>query len=195
MDLVNLVAGVSGAVVGGGIAGYFSIKATEKAFKNQRLLAQENEAQLLNNFLLAIYDELDTLYDRYSDTVGGYIEELKEGDALNFYYPVVSDFFIVYNGNSFLLGKIDDDVLRKKIVATYTLAKGLIDSFHLNNELVSKFEFANKLYYESKSDIHKEQASAHYQQLIAYAKTLKAGHYEFKEQTLSLLALLRKRDV
>ncbi len=123
------------------------------------------------------------------------VESLNDNEALAFYYPLVSDFFTIYNGNSFLIGRIKDNDLRKQIIKTYTLAKGMVDSFRLNNDLVSKWEFSEKLYAESQLDVHKNQAVAHYQSLIEYAKSLKESHKLLKQETSSLLRALRKNGV
>ena len=72
--------------------------------------------------------------------MGARVESLKEGEPLLVYYPLVSDFFTVYNGNSFLIGRIPYNDLRKQIIKTYTLAKGMADSFRMNNDLNQKFE-------------------------------------------------------
>lgn len=52
------------------------------------------------------------------------------------YYPVFSDFFTVYHNNAFLISQVQDDGLRKQIVTTYTLAKGLVDSWRLNTSFM-----------------------------------------------------------
>jgi hypothetical protein len=46
--------------------------------------------------------------------MGSRVDNLKDHEALAFYYSLVSDFFSVYNGNSFLIGRIPDNDLRKK---------------------------------------------------------------------------------
>lgn len=186
---------ISGAVVGGLITGLFAIKATTKSFQHQREHAEENEEKLIRGLLQSIHDEIETIYERYQDTMGARLESLPEGEALNFYYPLVSDFFTVYNGNSFLIGRIPDNDMRKQIIKTYTLAKGIVDSFRLNNDLVGKFEFSNKVYEETQQEVHKKQAIAHYAALIEYAKTLKASHVELKKEISALLRALRKNGV
>lgn len=127
--------------------------------------------------------------------MGSRLESLVDGAALNFYYPVFSDFFTVYNGNSFLIGRIPDNDLRKQIIKTYTLSKGMVDSFRLNNDLVQKFEHSNMVFFETKQQIHQQQATAHYQALVGYAKTLKQQHYMLKQEIQNLLRELRKHGV
>ena len=173
----------------------FALRATQKSFDNQKEQSDSNEAKLIKGLLQAIHDEVETVLERYQDTMGARLESLKDGEALTFYYPLVSDFFTVYNGNSFLLGRIPDNDLRKQIIKTYTLAKAMVDSFRLNNDLVQKFEYSGKIYQETQLELHKQQAQAHYQSLVEYAKELKQGHHAIKKEISALLRALRKHGV
>lgn len=127
--------------------------------------------------------------------MGATLESLDKGHGLSYYYPLFSDFFSVYNGNSFLIGRIPNNDLRKQIVKTYSLAKAMIDSYRLNNELVSKWEFSEKFYAESQQEVHKNQVAAHYAALIDYAKSLKESHKILKQEVAGLLRELRKSGV
>lgn len=195
VDWINFFSAIAGAIVGGSIAGFFSLKATQKSHQNELDKAKESEEKLISGFLQAIHDEIETVYDRYQESMGARLESLDDGNALTFYYPLVSDFFTVYNGNSFLLGRISGNDLRKQIIKTYTVSKGLVDSFRMNNDLVSKYEFSERLYAETKLDVHKDQSIAHYQALVEYAKTLKELHRTLKQEVSLLLRELRKNGV
>jgi hypothetical protein len=195
MDWSSFGSAITGAIVGGFIAGFFALKSTQKSFDNQKSQSDESEEKLIKGVLQAIHDELETIFERYRDTMGSRIDSLKEHEALAFYYPLVGDYFTVYNGNSFLIGRIPDNDLRKKIIKTYTIAKGMVDSFRLNNDLVSKWEFSEKLYAESQLEVHKQQAIAHYSALVDYATSLKEGHASFKLEVNDLLRELRKNGV
>ncbi len=194
-DWSSFGSAITGAIIGGLIAGYFALEATRRSFKNQRIHAEENEEKIILSLMQAIHDEIETIYDRYQETMGARIETLNEGEALVFYYPLVSDFFTVYNGNSALIGRISDNDLRKQIIKTYTLSKGMIDSFRMNNELVQKCEHSNKIYEETQKEAHKQHAAAHYQLLIEYAKSLKQSHIMLKQEIANLLRVLRKNGV
>ena len=186
---------IIGAIVGGLITGFFALESTRRSFRNQREHADENEKKIIQGLLQAIHDEIETVYDRYQETMGSKLESLGEGGALTFYYPLVSDFFSVYNGNAFLIGRIPDNDLRKQIIKTYTLSKGMVDSFRLNNDLVQKFEHSSKVFGETKHDVHKQHSIAHYNSLVEYAKTLKQAHQSLKQEIASLLRSLRKHGV
>lgn len=186
---------ISGALVGGFTTGFFALITTKKAHDNQLDHAKENEEKLIQGLLQAIHDEVETVFDRYQETMGSRLESLKDGDPLLTYYPLVSDFFSVYNGNSFLIGRIPDNDLRKQIIKAYTLGKGMIDSFRMNNDLNQKLDHWHQVFQESKSDVHKERAKAHFKSLVDYAKVLKETHQQVKVETANLLRSLRKYGV
>lgn len=195
IEASDFISALVGAIVGGLITGFFSLKTTKQALENQKQQSSDNEKTIINSLLQAIHDEIETVYDRYQETMGARLESLGENQPLNFYYPLVSDFFSVYNGNTFLIGRIQNNDLRKQIIKTYTLSKGIVDSFRLNNDLVHKFEHANKLYEESKQEVHKQHAIAHYNSLITYASSLKESHNVLKQEISNLLRTLRKHGV
>ncbi|MDD3597178.1 hypothetical protein [Sulfuricurvum sp.] len=188
---ISGIYGIIGAIIGGG----FTLIGTYYTFKNQREQASENEKKIMQSLLQAIHDELETINERYQETVGSRIESLEEGKGLTFYYPLVSDYFSVYNGNTFLIGRIENNDLRKQIIKTYTLLKGMVDSFRLNNDLVQKFEHSNKIFDETQSDVHRQHAIAHHMSLVEYAKTLQKGHQSLKQEMSILLRSIRKQGV
>jgi len=184
-----------GAIAGGVITGYFSSKATKVAHANQKEIALENENQIIRSLMQALHDELETIFDNYQENMGNRLESLDDGKPLFFYYPLVSDFFNVYNGNTFLLGRIKDNDLRKSIIKTYTLGKGMVDSYRMNNDLVQKFEHWDSVYAETQSKFYLEKARAQQQGLIEYARVLKQQHATLKQNVHATLRSLRKNGV
>ena len=116
MDWNIFGSAISGAIIGGLIAGGFALLSTQKSFDNQREHADDSEKKLIKGVLQSIHDEIETVIERYQEAMGSRIESLDKGKALTFYYPLVSDFFTVYHGNSFLIGRIPDNDLRKQII-------------------------------------------------------------------------------
>lgn len=157
---------------------------------------QEIEGRkLLKSLLQAIHDEIETVWESYQMGMGIHIEALKEGQPLLMYYPVTQDYFTVYSGNSFLIGRIDDNDLRKDIIVTYTLARALIDSYRMNNELVQKYENIHWIFKETGNNVHKLLGEAHYLGLKNYSGSLKKYHYGLKKNVEDLLRKLRKKGV
>jgi uncharacterized protein YeaO (DUF488 family) len=194
-DWASFGSAITGAVLGGLITGYFALRSTDKSHSHQLNLAKENEEKLIKGLLQAIHDETETVFERYQETMGARLESLRDGEPLLVYYPLVSDFFTVYNGNSFLIGRIPDNDLRKQIIKTYTLAKGIIDSYRLNNDFNQKLEYWHQLFQESKNEVHQQKAAAVFSSLVEYAKTLKLGHQQVKTESSLLLRNLRKHGV
>jgi hypothetical protein len=194
-DWITVAAALVGAIIGGGITGFFTMRATNKAFKLQQKQANDQEKKLIHGLLRAIHDEVETVWEQYQESMGVQVEALQDGKPIEYYFPVTNDFFTVYNGNSFLIGRIPDHDLRKRIIRTYTLAKGLVNSFRLNNEFLYKREMAVKIREETEQEVHKRQADAHSKALIMYAKEIRKSHQSTKEAAKSLLRELRKQGV
>jgi len=188
-------AAIGGAIVGGVITGYFTLRGVEKSHQNAIELQQKKEQAIIQGLLQALHDEVETIWERYMEGVGFHLEALKENQPLIMYYPVVQDYFTVYNSNAFLIGHIDDNDLRKDIVFLYTTAKGLVDSYRLNNDLVQKFEYWNGLHLETQNEAHKNRAVAQFAVLVEYAKTIKKQHDILKQKSSELLRKFRKSGV
>lgn len=103
--------------------------------------------------------------------------------------------FTVYRENSHLLGKISDADLRKAIIVTYTQAKGILDTYSLNNRFIQEYERWLYLFRETGQQIHQQTANALLQVLTKMAQQLKTAHNELKEQVEEVLRKLRKTGV
>jgi hypothetical protein len=188
-------AAILGAIVGGVITGYFTLKGVDKSYKNSINLQKNKGESVIQGLLQAIHDEVETIWDRYMEGAGFQLEALKDNQPFIMYYPVVQDYFTVYNSNSFLIGHIHDTDLRKDIVYLYTTAKGLVDSYRMNNDLVQKFEHWNGLYLETQNEAHKTRAGAQHAALVEYPKSIKKQHEILKQKSGELLRKLRKSGV
>jgi hypothetical protein len=156
---------------------------------------KEQDARTLMGLLQAVHDEIETLWDLYMEGIGHRLEELPNGQALSTYYPVTQEYFTVYNTNAFFIGRIRDNDLRKLIVSTYSKARGLIDSYRLNNDLVQKHEHAYWLFLQTNSPVHEVAVQGRLQALVNYAAALKRLHEDVKRQVQDLLRALRKERV
>lgn len=191
----TLIVSVVGALVGGGLTGYFTLRAADKSHKNALDLQKQNQKKLIKGFLQAVHDEIETLWETYQAGIGVQLEASPEGHGLLVYYPVTQDYFTVYNSNGFLIGHIEDPDLRKMIVQVYSKARGLIDSYKMNNDLVAKFEYWANLHKETNNAVYEQNAKGMLVVLQDYGKKLKKSHYELKELSSQLLRRLRKMGV
>jgi len=195
MNLDSLLSGLIGAVIGGLLTGAFSIFAVNKSENFARDSKTKQDKRTLKGLLQALHDELESVNDRYQETMGAQIESLPDGQPLLVYYPVINDFFTVYNANAHLIGTIENNDLRKSIVRTYVLAKGLVDSFRMNNDLVAKYEHWHVRFAETNHELHKQNALAQFSALVIYAKLLKKSHEDVQKSVAELMRTLRKQGV
>ena len=188
-------AAIAGAIIGGAVTGFFTLRATKQEHRNTVSLQQQKEKEVIAGLLQAIHDEVETIWDRYQEGIGIHLEALPENQPLLMYYAVVQDYFTIYNSNAFLIGRIEDHDLRKEVVSLYTAAKGLVDSYRLNNDLLQKFEYWDALFQESEKEVHKNMALSHYGSLTNYTKAIRKQHDLLKDKVSKLLRTLRKSGV
>ena len=194
-EMPDYVATLLAVLVGGLIAGFFSMWATKQAHDHALKRQARQEESAVKALLQALHDEIETLWDRYMNGVGVLLEALKDGQAFHYYYVAHQDYFTVYRENSTLLGKIKDADLRKALVKTYTQAKGLLDSYALHNHFLQEFERWTFLYQETKVQAHQQAANAQMQVLLGMVPKLKQSHAELKASVEDILRRLRKTGV
>ncbi len=191
MDWGNLVSGLIGAVVGG-IATLVGAKwQLSSAEKGQEEREDRHHAAILR----AIHDELETLWEQYLLTVGNAILALPANQPFRAYWPVSNDYFVVFNSNAVFIGHLRDDDLRKSLIVAYSRAKGLIDSFRLNNGLVERFENAHSIALQNPTPATQNIAGSHLSVLTQYAGVLKQGHTMLETSVNDALRRLRKAGV
>ena len=183
------------AIIGGIITGLFSILAVFCAHGKEIERQKKQEESLIKGLLQSIHDEVETLWDTYQEGMGVHLEALLENQPLAWFYPVIQDYFTVYHGNSFLIGRIKDNDLRKSIITTYTRAKGLIDSYRLNNDFTQKCEQLDSLYKQTNNPVFVQQLNAQRTVMVDYAKKIKESHNKVKNNVNTLLRELRKSGV
>lgn len=154
----------------------------------------QNKEELIG-FLQGIHDEIETLWDSYTSSIGAQTEALLDNSPLMFFWPITQEYFTIYNTNAHAIGKIKNHDLRRQIVATYAKARGLIDSYRMNNDLIQKYEYIALLFQETNSPSHQANAAARYQSLIQYAAQLRPRHNDLKTMVGDLLRNLRKEGV
>ncbi|MFH1621635.1 MAG: hypothetical protein ABIA97_00740 [Candidatus Omnitrophota bacterium] len=156
---------------------------------------KKTEESVIHGFLQGIHDEIETLWDLYLKGIGNKLESLEEGKGLECYYPVTQEYFTFYMANAYLVGKVKDHDLRKNIVSVYAKAKGLLDSYRMNNEVLNKLEHSALVYQSSKISTDRSNMLAYQQSLITYASSLREYHNDLKVLIQNLLRALRKQGV
>jgi uncharacterized protein YktB (UPF0637 family) len=195
IDLIKqMIDGLIGAVVGGFIAGYFSLRAIKRTFQEQRKIDSEKTEQEEKALLQALHDELDVILKLYEKAVGNRLDELKAGQAFFVYCGISQDYFSVYQGNTDKIGCIRNAELRYMIVSVYTQAMGLIDGFKLNNDFVRQHEHFDTRFQASRLETDRELANRFLKPCLEIAPKLKQEHFAFKENVSKLLVALRKSN-
>lgn len=178
------------ALIGGALACAGSLWATKITQSNDRKIRELSLKQSQINFLKALSNEINTLWERYMWGIGEELERLADGHPFTFYYPVTQDYFTVFNNNSQFIGSLQNEELSSEIVEIYSIAKGLVDSYRLNNDFVQKHEHWHWLANETNQNIHLQRAQAQLEALKEYSATLKEIHFKIKEKLPILNNLL-----
>jgi hypothetical protein len=127
----NLLSGLVGAAIGGGATLWAQFVSIGSQRKQQKL----SEELLIRGFVQAIADEVTSVWDRFNVEIGPY---LKEGEASPV-VPLHQSYFVVFDSNASLVGRILCRKLRKQIIATYVEAKGFVDSMRYYERLVDTY--------------------------------------------------------
>jgi len=193
--LAALISGLIGSIVGGLITGLFSLRAVKMSEIADREKREQTDAKILKGLLQALHDELDSLFAIFQERIGAQVDALPDGQPLALYFPITNDFFTVYNANAHLIGRIENNDCRKALVQTYVMAKGLVDSFRMNNDMLSKFEHWHTLSEETNNPVHKQNAQNQYNALIAYAFGIKKIQADTKKSLAELMRMFHKQGV
>ena len=125
------------AIAGGWIAGRYAVHAQKHAVKEQRQSDLEAERRAVNGTLQAIKPELEVfntelvgeLKRKFGDWDMQKPNAAQQDERAPFNIPpVTQNYFIVYDLNAGMLGRITNTELTKKIVTTYARAKSLMDA-------------------------------------------------------------------
>jgi hypothetical protein len=187
---IGFFGAIVGSVVGGLLAGGYSRQATKDLLDEQRKLQAEEKYEQVKALLCVIKSELRNVWELYMGDMGKRIEALSEGQGCKYYFPIIGEYFPIYHGSVGSLGLIRDDLLRHCIISVHTLAKSLIDSYRLNNQLIDEWEEAtDKIIYPNAVQAQ-TVISAKMQALTAYGPVLKELHFRTKTAVEELLEIL-----
>jgi len=185
----NLLSGLAGAAIGGGAtmwAQFVSIGSQ----RNQQKLSEE---LLIRGFVQAIADEVTSVWARFNVEIGPHVKTLLEGEASPV-FPLHQSYFVVFDSNASLVGRIPCRKLREQIIATYVEAKGFVDSMRYYERLVDTYNTQKTqpsvaAYLASVAkDVRDDQL---YRPLLQYSEQLKLDHSRLEEKMEELKRLLQ----
>lgn len=195
IDWNMFLSAIAGAFIGGILTGSFTIWATTTSLKHQRQAEISRDISEVKAFLQSIYDELDSVFNRYMSTVGKELESLASGNALMLIFRIDNDYFTVYHNNAHSLGRVKNREIRRSIVKAYTSAKGMVDSVRQNNYQLSNYQHALNLYKQTGNIVHQQDVTEHEEVLVNYAGSLKESHELLRSDFQQLFSLLNEKGI
>lgn len=192
MEWVGKLGGFLPGMAGALIGGLFTLLAGYSARREERAREVRREEKEVQNLLDALGVELGTLWMFHMKRIGAIVENLADGGALEFYYPLTQDYFTVYNMNADKIGLVKDPQLREAIVVCYNKCKKIVDGFKYNNELY--LDYRNTRVMPAVTERHEEYVRMKHQALVDYAQIAKADHFECKAYVERMLSLLEHRS-
>lgn len=97
-------------------------------------------------FVQAIRTEIQKVWEEYKTLIRPSLIAINQGDYYDGIVPMSSNILIIYNNESALIGKIDDEELRASIATVYISLINYLNSFDLNNRKVEELEQTNISY-------------------------------------------------
>lgn len=188
----NLFIPLISAIFGGLITGFFSWKAVDRTYQNDLKKRKEEEENLVYCFLSSIQDEITTIWVRYISEIGKRVGKLEKKTPFLEVHPMTQNYFTIYENNSNVIGKIDDDKLRSLIVITYLNIKGLIDVYTHNNDMVRKYKDLLFVYEQNRNADLKIQVDKMERELIEDTYHIRRQHRFINNRVEELLAYLKK---
>jgi hypothetical protein len=191
--LLNKLIGPAAAMMGAVIGGLFSLRAGRRAHLFELAKERQREEREVQNMLDSLGVEIGTLWFFHMNRIGAMVENLPEGGAFEFYYPLTQDYFTVYNTNAGKIGAVKDAKLREAIVVCYNKCKKIVDGFKYNNELYREYTDARMR--PADSPDHAAYVAAKHKALVDYAGMVVEDHFEVKKYVENMLRLLDERAV
>ena len=205
--------GVWPSVIGALIVGVITLVGVYETIRGQEERDEKRRKDRNKAVKKALYQELNTLWEKLIESVKDFWVEYKEIEFLDFRSFLSPDYLTIYRSNADHIGHIEDPELRDEIVNVYILFQALIDAYKLNTEFLCEYNEAEDRYNET---IAKQKNPAAYksqslsvkygteaagfealrdhalQKLKRYAPELKEQHDNFADLIKDLLDMLEK---
>ncbi|MBV8938610.1 MAG: hypothetical protein JO089_02060 [Alphaproteobacteria bacterium] len=186
--LMQNLFGFASGLIGAAVGGVFTLYAARQSIVASVVREQKQDEKEMQNMLEAMGVEMSTLWDFHMMRVGERVEQLRDGEALEFYYPLTQDYFTIYDTNASKIGLVKDPALRKAIVVCYNKCKKVVDGFKYNNELYRDYAQAASVPVDLPQQ--RKLVEAKRGMLSEYAKIIRSDHFELKAYVEELTRLL-----
>jgi len=102
---------LTSAIIGGIIAGSFTILAVIVSHNKQVATRKDKDEEQITGFLKSIHIEISALWNRYNSISINVINSLVKDQFVKYYWSVTQDYFPIYHANTNLIGKVDNEAL------------------------------------------------------------------------------------
>ncbi|SFN14073.1 hypothetical protein SAMN05428971_0222 [Candidatus Pantoea varia] len=167
----EMISGLIGAIVGG----LFTLWGTLIEGKRQERNNEADSKEKKKNVLIGVKTEITTLLELYQSRMMNHMGEYNGDAPFNLIFPITQNNFSFYESNAFYLSSTNEITL-KAIVAFYSSARSLVDSFKYNNLIIEDLIKKNTLYHESQLEIHLQDLRDTIAMATDYGKGLKSIH-------------------
>lgn len=189
--------GAGGAVLGGLIGAGGSFLGVCFVYWMQSLTEGRRRKLRQASLLHSLYDEMTTTWNIYKIGIGATVEEIQTGKPFAFFYPVSQEgVFMVFNNTD--VAEIDDKELRRGIITTYVYARGLIETFRMNNALIDAWQQAVNQANSSNPqgpDNLRKLAEARANDLASYSSSILKYHHLVEDELKKVLARFRQLGI
>jgi hypothetical protein len=165
------------------------------SYVNTSLVERKRRRQQVDGTLAAISAELKALGELYDQSSGKLLQDcIEKGEKI---YPhkfhLKRSYFVVFPGNTGVVGQVEDSALADLVVSTYIAGNGLIEQFEINNVLLDQVrELDGKVRQNSGNVALQQQLNASLNALVSHCDVLKAAHIHLKKQTPELLGRIER---
>ncbi|HGM5964182.1 hypothetical protein HLB02_04160 [Serratia nevei] len=121
------------------LGGWFTMKGVTVQVKQQAKQQARAAREKRITTLLGIREEIDSLIKLYLARMAEEIEKYDRNSPFDNIFPITQNYFTFYEANSASLAVVNRETL-SKIVAFYTSARSLIDSYRGNNALIERLD-------------------------------------------------------
>ena len=153
--------------------------------------AKNDEETAEMHLLRSLRDEVDVLVEIFTKRNGKLLSESKRGTPFSYKIPTAERTFVVYESCVGLLGKIQNDDLRRLIIVGYGRAQGFRSSIGMNNSIIERLEQDEHLALVYGDEVHKRRYEATRQVANRYGDSLRDIYAETLECVQKLMVGLK----
>jgi hypothetical protein len=189
VSLAAFGASIAGGFVGGGLTYLGVIKSLRSDSEKSRSATNEN----VNAFCKSIAAELEAVVERQRNNLGPLFEQITERHFINGYQIADQNYFIVFDNNATMVGRMRDQELGRKIIKLYIKMKGHLDTFKVHAQLFSelkslKDESAQQPHFDMLKISEKEK------EMVEQTQVLKSEYVEIESLSKEMIHSLQAYD-